>query len=316
MSSTSLMGQFHFFDVNDAKKYGVHEAIILQNIKHWVLFNKQNNNLKNFHEGRYWTFNSIKNFRKNVFKYFSERQISWALAKLKEMGAILEGSFNEKKYDATKWYTLNDDTSKETINDEVDDAIPLTKLLTPPLHNDAIPLTKLANGSDKFVKPIPDINTDIKQKRKKQTVPTEPDPSAKQLLEYWNSKNIIRHTITDTLIASIAKAIRKRAIPLEAIKQAVDRYAEVLYREDCFWSYKWNLRDFLTSKTALRFYIEEFDIVTYISSSGPKKGGQGEWAKLDDDSPITDKGALILDSILAQGKEQYLKKGLDHEHLP
>lgn len=313
--TASLMAQFHFFDINDAKKYGIHEAIILQNIKHWVLFNKQNRNLKNFHEGRFWTFNSVKNFAKNVFTYFSDRQVQHAISNLKDMGALLEGCFNEKKYDSTKWYTLNDDTSKDDQSGDDNNATPSTNLLTTQHQNNTPLLTKLSNGINKFVKPIPDINPDIK-KEGEEVSSAKPKSlcEAKELLEFWNSKNIIEHKITETLIAAIGLLMVKKRMPLQSIKQAIERFADVLHRKDCYWTKKWTLREFLSDR-AIRFYLEDFSIESYLSSSSPK-GGQNNGAKLTQSACLTNEAEDIFKAARLRGLLEDQKNGVTYEHLP
>lgn len=95
----------HSFDINIAKQYGIVEAILLKHIYFWVKRNEYNQ--KNFFDGRYWSYNSAKAFNK-VFFYFSERQIRYALSKLKSQGLILAANHNEDKRVKILWYTLTD----------------------------------------------------------------------------------------------------------------------------------------------------------------------------------------------------------------
>lgn len=99
------MADIHFFDINIAKLYGIAEAVLLQNIRFWVLKNKANN--RHFHDGRYWTYNSSKAFTEQ-FPYLSQSQISRLIVKLKEEELILTGNYNENKLDRTLWYTLTE----------------------------------------------------------------------------------------------------------------------------------------------------------------------------------------------------------------
>jgi len=94
----------HQFDIDDARKYGVNSAIILNNIRFWVAKNKANK--KHLHEGSYWTYNSIKAFSE-LFPYLTEKQIRTALGNLESHGIISKGNFNENKYDRSNWYCLN-----------------------------------------------------------------------------------------------------------------------------------------------------------------------------------------------------------------
>ena len=93
------------FDTELAQKLGVNEAILLQNIVFWLLKNKAN--CSNYHDGRYWTYNSHKAF-KELFPFWTENQIRRILESLFEKGVILKGDYNSSPYDKTKWYALSD----------------------------------------------------------------------------------------------------------------------------------------------------------------------------------------------------------------
>ncbi|PKM71909.1 MAG: hypothetical protein CVU92_07820 [Firmicutes bacterium HGW-Firmicutes-17] len=127
------------FDIGVAEKLGVNAAIVVQNLQFWIKKNEANN--KHFHDDRYWTFNSIKAW-KDLFPFWSDRQIRKILDDLIEKGIIIKGNYNELKYDRTLWYAFTDY------------GISI-------LHNCQMKVTDLSNRSDKNVEPIPDINTDI-----------------------------------------------------------------------------------------------------------------------------------------------------------
>jgi hypothetical protein len=94
----------HSFDPEIAKKVGVNAAVIYQNIVWWTQKNIANN--KHYHDGRHWTYNSIKAFDA-LFPYLSSKQIRTALDKLEDAELILSGVFNRAGYDRTKWYCPN-----------------------------------------------------------------------------------------------------------------------------------------------------------------------------------------------------------------
>ena len=50
----------HSFDTEDAAKYGVVAATILRNLQFWIEKNAANDS--HFHDGRYWTYNSVTAF--------------------------------------------------------------------------------------------------------------------------------------------------------------------------------------------------------------------------------------------------------------
>lgn len=91
------------FDPSIAKDVGTDSAILFSNIDYWVDINRANK--RNFHDGKYWTYNSIKAFMEQ-FTWLSESQIKTCLKKLEDNNYLLSGNHNESRYDRTKWYTV------------------------------------------------------------------------------------------------------------------------------------------------------------------------------------------------------------------
>lgn len=96
---------FYTFSISLAKKYGLEEAILLQNIIFWIAKNKANG--KHQYDGRTWTYNSIKAFTE-LFPFWSERQIRRILKSLIQQGALIAGNYNKLPFDRTLWYALKD----------------------------------------------------------------------------------------------------------------------------------------------------------------------------------------------------------------
>lgn len=130
----------HSFDVEIAKEYGLKEAILMNHLWFWIEKNKANE--VHYYDGTYWTYNSVKAFNK-LFPYLSERQINNTLKTLKDKGIIQTGNYNKSAYDRTMWYAF-------------------TKMGVSIMQKCKMEDTKMSNGNVKNVKPIPDINTDIK----------------------------------------------------------------------------------------------------------------------------------------------------------
>ena len=129
----------HQFDTDIACKYGIEAAILLQNIYFWTDKNRAND--KHFHDGHFWTYNSVKAY-KELFSYMSESTIRRALKKLEDDGVILTGNYNQVKYDHTNWYAI---TSKGYA------LIHKTEC-----QKENIDLVKKTNRSSQNNKPIPD----------------------------------------------------------------------------------------------------------------------------------------------------------------
>ncbi|MCF6459548.1 hypothetical protein [Clostridium sp. Cult3] len=70
---------------------GLNEALLLGQVHYWLEINKKNN--RNFHEGRYWTYNTIKD-RQGEFPFWSESTIKRIFKRLRDMELILLDNFN------------------------------------------------------------------------------------------------------------------------------------------------------------------------------------------------------------------------------
>lgn len=126
------------FDIETAKEYGVNEAILITNLQFWIKKNQANE--KNYYEGHYWTYNSIKAWQK-LFPFWTEKTIRTILNHLIEKGVIITGNYNQSKYDRTLWYAF------------ADESIWLNSKIHSPERE---------NGTAEKGEPIPDDNTDNK----------------------------------------------------------------------------------------------------------------------------------------------------------
>lgn len=149
----------HSFNIDIAQKYGIEEAIIIENLQYWILQNQANNT--NFHDGYYWTFNSSEAFAK-LFPYMSAQKIKRILKKLEDKNVLKTGNYNKAKYDRTKWYAIIDEwvISCYKLPNPTTEAI---------VQNCTMDSSKMNNGLFKNVPPIPDINPDINPNEKPTT---------------------------------------------------------------------------------------------------------------------------------------------------
>lgn len=100
------MLQFLCFRTDLAVKYGVNEAILLQQI---VYFTQKNHaEAKHFYEGRYWMYASVKGLS-GLYSFWSASQIKRIIARLRDCGALLAGNFNEDRMVRTSWYSPSDE---------------------------------------------------------------------------------------------------------------------------------------------------------------------------------------------------------------
>lgn len=85
-----------------AAEIGLHESIILLQIDFWIAIHGH------WQEGKKWTYQSVRDIQK-MFPYISLATINRAIHGLIDKGLILEGNYNEYKYDKTRWFAINFD---------------------------------------------------------------------------------------------------------------------------------------------------------------------------------------------------------------
>ena len=94
-----------------ARELGLNEALVMQQINYWIEINKRSG--KNYHDGKYWTYNSIRAWQENDFDYMSIDTVKRTFTKLAKAGYLLVGNYNKDPRDKTKWYTINNDKLEE-----------------------------------------------------------------------------------------------------------------------------------------------------------------------------------------------------------
>lgn len=130
----------HSFNVELAKRYGILEAILIQNIYYWIEKNIANG--KHYYDGRYWTYNSVKALSE-LFPYSSSDKIRRALDNLVKNNILLKGNYNKANFDKTLWYSFTDY------------AISI-------MQECQMLLANMPNGVGNSANPIPNINTNNK----------------------------------------------------------------------------------------------------------------------------------------------------------
>lgn len=186
----------HSFDINIAKKYGINSAILLKNLHFWIEKNKANK--ENFYDNYYWTYNSRKAFAE-LFPYMNERQINYAMQKLIDNELVITGNYNKVAYDRTLWYAITDKGYSILQNCQMEDI-------------------KLSNGTDKNVKPIPNIKTNIFKESKKESnydtiinsQITNEDLKA-TLYEFIKMRKLIKKPMTDRALQLLIGKLHKLA---------------------------------------------------------------------------------------------------------
>jgi len=105
-------GDYMFVNEVLVKRFGLNEALVIQNFAFWINLNKEKN--RNVKEGRVWTFQTLNEISEKI-KILSVDKIRYSLNKLIQQGVIVKGNFNKTKYDRTIWYAFEDETLLSSI---------------------------------------------------------------------------------------------------------------------------------------------------------------------------------------------------------
>lgn len=100
----SIIKTSHAFNVEEAVKYGVEKAILLQHIRFWCVQNEGKKD--SLHDGRVWMYQSVEDMHKH-YPYWSTHKLHRMLKSMEDEGLILSGNYNKIGYDRTKWYSIN-----------------------------------------------------------------------------------------------------------------------------------------------------------------------------------------------------------------
>lgn len=126
-----------------AVEHGADVAIFVHNLVYWVEKNAANG--KHFHDGRFWTYNSIKALCE-MYPLWSASQIRTITQKAEKAGLIVTGNYNAKPMDRTMWYSPSDEVLR---------LYGLEKYTTPICEKSQMDLSEIANPFAKNSKAIP-----------------------------------------------------------------------------------------------------------------------------------------------------------------
>lgn len=83
-----------------AKEIGLNESIIFLQLEFLIAISENNR------DGDWWTFQSEEDL-KNQFPFWCKSTINRTIHSLQNQGLIVVDNFNTKKYDRTRWFSIN-----------------------------------------------------------------------------------------------------------------------------------------------------------------------------------------------------------------
>ena len=230
MDMTILNSHPLVLDKELAVVLGLNEALILQQVHYWIEINKKNN--RNFHEGRYWTYNTIDEWHEE-FPFWSNSTIKRTFKRLRDMNLIIVDNFNVYQMDRTLWYTINYEELEKMIKDEENNSDTLDQ-------NDTMIGSK-ENDNDiqnepmersKMTSPLPEITTKTSTEISNQSIYHEKllkddrgidgrNPSYEDFQERYKKiiKNCELHAIDEKYQVAAAHAIKLLLLDIENSKR-------------------------------------------------------------------------------------------------
>lgn len=222
----------HSFDIELAAKYGVEEAIIIHHFQYWI---RHNQSLKrNFHEGYYWTYQSLDEIAAH-FPYMTKERVVDIIDKLctgksryskkkKELDfepVLKRGNFNKSRYDRTVWYSFYESSSilgkpnmaivdPQSLDCGTTTPIPDTKNTDTKTINNIVPpvVETSKNDSLEIEKEALEISQELWD-RIKQTHPTHKPPNLKDWAKTVSKAHRIDHRSWDDLRAVLKFSFEK-----------------------------------------------------------------------------------------------------------
>ena len=200
-------------------------------------------------------------------------------------GEITPQKENKKKIKENNIYSpLDSENYIEEVNKKLEED--LIKKITS-TYDKSLVMNELKKLKDKSL-----VGIDLLQELERNLKASEKEKCSnevKEIFEYWNSKNIIKHK---AMSDEIKKAIKKslKVYSKNEIVQAIETYSEIL-NSDFYFNHKWSLRDFLNRKNGISTFTEE----------GSNKSNYEEWKK----------GIKLKDKIGSKEKKEIKLRGWD-----
>lgn len=207
-----------------AKAIGLNESIVLQQLHYWLEINTKKGG--NYHDGRYWTYNSIQKWWEENFDFWSLDTVKRCFKSLEKKGILITGNYNKDSRDRTKWYSIDYEKlegirqciSAKCPNGELQNA-PMRECKMPqPLPETSTETSTEISSKDKCIKNSQDEKC-ISKNDSKETV--EDIPYA-EIVEYLNSKAETKYRATAESTRSKIKARWNEGFKLNDFKKVID----------------------------------------------------------------------------------------------
>lgn len=105
-----------------AEIVGLSKAVILQQVYYWMEVFKNHKDQKerdrHFHDGRWWVYNSIKDWQEQLSFIGNSKTVWKHMDELENAGLLISGVYNKRAYDRTKWYSVDVELVRNLVNSD------------------------------------------------------------------------------------------------------------------------------------------------------------------------------------------------------
>lgn len=194
-----------------ATEIGLNEAVMLQQMHYWIL--KSNK----YFDGKAWFYKTLEEWEQE-FPFWSQSTIRRVIGSLEKMNLILVGNFNQKKFDKTKWYTVNyERVNSPCVQNEQTYCSDWTEACVQNEQTYTIEYTE--NTTENNIKNSTDCSTDKKNTEK---IPEEHI----QVIDYLNEKVGGRRQPTSKKTITLLNTLFRNRYSVEDIKNVIDTKCE------------------------------------------------------------------------------------------
>ena len=252
----------HSFEIAIADKYGIEVAVVFDMFCFWINKNEANEN--NYRDGKYWTFNSAKGFKK-IFPYWSEKKIQRILQKMVDEDLIIKGNYNENPWNQTSWYAFGNMGEKlknalsidwSNLSNAFTESVQCTK-------DKSVQCTKDKSVQCKTVNKTFIYTVDNKRNIKESSDDTDLSASETipyvEIIDYLNSKCSKRYKHSNRIAREKIRARWNEGFSLEDFKLVIDVKAHE-------WLNDTEMNKYLRPDT---LFGSKFEI--YLNSVAPKQ---------------------------------------------
>lgn len=228
-----------------AKEVGLNESIMLQQMHYWLL--------KSTHEfnQEHWFYKTLEEWQLE-FPFWSTMTIRRILGNLEKKKLVKVGNFNKKKFDKTKWYTINyERVNRRCVQSEQTYCSDCT---------DGTVQNEQTNTKD-YTETTTENNNNVSEEKPRKVVWTE---ETNKIIEYLNHRTGKKYSVKTKKTAQLIHKLLDNGFTVDDFKKVIDIKTQQ-------WLNNEKMNQYLRPRT---LFSEKFEDYLNESSKQPPKPTQ------------------------------------------